>query len=178
MANTIGPLAAGSSHSKWNNKMSRSFSRPSAFAEFLVGLSARIESAEHEGLKKAVDFLCEETKALIGHDQAEWKPLSEATIGGFHHPLAGYIEGKVEQGYGANEPLLRKGGLRDSFRSVVDGNTGTVGSDSMVAVWQEMGTPNAFYPIPPRPILGTAFVQKGKAAVEKIADALGHSIQG
>lgn len=92
----------------------------------------------------------------IGHPQNGWEPLSSATIEGFHLPSGRYIPGKDELGYGGPpdfDPLLREGDLRASIEVSVDGLRGIVGSAERTALWQELGTPGARYPIPPRPFL-------------------------
>lgn len=98
-------------------------------------------------------------KEMIGTYQPGWEPLSEATLEGFHHEYGFFIPGKIELGYAPpDNPLLRTGGMRDSITSEADGNTGIIGSDDKVMLWQEMGTPDAIYPIPPRPVLAKAMM--------------------
>jgi len=93
----------------------------------------------------------ERAKGYIGHEQDEWAPLSGATIEGFRHEYGFWIPGKRELGYSPPdyEPLLRSGQMRESIEGVADGLTGIIGSADKVMLYQEMGTPNARYPIPP-----------------------------
>jgi phage gpG-like protein len=60
--------------------------------------------------------------------------------------------GSRKQGIFADEPLLRTGELRESIEKHVERHEAVVGSDSKVAVAQELGTTT----IPPRSFLGAA----------------------
>lgn len=96
----------------------------------------------------------------LGPDAPAWEPLSGATLYGFHHPRAGWIAGKEDLGYSPpDRPLERTGELRESISGVAIGHTGIVGSPSKKMLWQEMGTPGADYPIPPRPVLARAVIE-------------------
>lgn len=100
----------------------------------------------------------ERAAAMIGHDQPGWRDLSPATLYGFVHPLAGWIPGKITLGYASeaeHRPLERTGALARSIEGTAEGLLGVIGSADPVALYQEMGTPNARYPIPPRPFLAT-----------------------
>lgn len=148
-----------------------------AFVKHLQTLRAKVAVAEHSGLERGAKMIEKEAKDSIGHYQnasgpfPAWTPLSSATLEGFHHPLAGYIPGKEQLGYAPpDNPLLREGGLRESYTHHVDGHEAVVGSNEENAVWQEMGTPNALYPIPPRSILGGAAVRKAEAVVKEVAE--------
>jgi hypothetical protein len=113
----------------------------------------------------------ERAKGYIGHEQDEWAPLSGATIEGFRHAYGFWIPGKRELGYSPPdyEPLLRSGQMRDSIEGVADGLTGIIGSADKVMLYQEMGTANALYPIPPRPVLALALMN----SVPDIVDGCG-----
>jgi hypothetical protein len=89
--------------------------------------------------KKAKEKIGEYQKAAGPF--AAWASLSPATI-----------DDRVYQGYTPDDPLLRTGEMRDSIEHKVIGNEGHVGSDSDIAVWQELGTPS----IPARSFLGGA----------------------
>lgn len=132
---------------------------PTSFAAHLVGMMARMKAEEHHILERAAQIVEKEAKAEIGHLQGQagpfvaWAPLAESTIEGWRgHP------GKAELGFSPPDydPLLRSGDMRDSIEHVVIGDTAHVGSDSMVAVWQELGTVN----VPPRSFLGGAAVRR------------------
>jgi hypothetical protein len=117
-------------------------------------LSALVETVVTQAAVRA--------RSYIGTKQEEWEPLSTATIFGFRHPAAGWIVGKSDRGFGGPdyEPLSGDtGDLENSISSEVDGWAGIVGSDSKVGLYQEMGTANAMYPIPPRPFLAKALLE-------------------
>lgn len=140
--------------------MTTNFSSCRAFGRFLRTVSAEIPEAQTHGLRDASLIMQKEAKAEIGtYAQAAgpfpaMAPLSEATLEGFHHPLAGWIPGKLES-Y-PEDPLLRQGVMRDSIEAAHDHRQAVVGSDDEVALWQEMGTSGALYPIPPRSFIGRA----------------------
>lgn len=116
-------------------------------------------------------------KAMIGRDNAEWPPLAESTM-----------RQREELGFAPDLPLLRTGHLRDAIETEVEAAIGggkaavgvhdrIVGGGSRadpernigdVAVWMELGTPDAPNPIPARPFLTTG-------AIEEM-DAVGHAI--
>lgn len=132
------------------------------FIGFLAGAHERIEDATHRGLEKAARIIESEAKAEIGTYQgqagpfAAWQELADATKAD-----------RVAQGFKENDPLLRTGDMRDSIGHVVSGHEAAVGSDSDIAVFQEMGTSK----IPPRSFLGGAAFRKA----EDVAKVLGHS---
>lgn len=144
------------------------------FASFLSTLAWEIEVAEQEALKKAAELIEREAKAEIGHYQTaagpfpEWDPLSGATL-----------RGKEAHEYAPpDNPLLQEGDLRDSIKSAVSDHEAVVGSDSEIAVYQEMGTPDAVYPIPARSFLGRAAFRKELEVVEGIGGAIAAAIAG
>ena len=129
------------------------------FAAHLAGMVAKVGLADHEILERAAVIVEREAKAEIGHRQGAagpfkaWDPLAQTTIEGFKgHP------GKAELGFSPPDydPLLREGDMRDTIEHVVIRNTAHVGSNSMVAVWQELGTSK----MEPRSFLGGAAVRK------------------
>lgn len=83
-------------------------------------------------------------KQAIGTYEFGWPQLAASTQAD-----------REAKGYPANEPLLREGELRASIESQTEltpyGAEGVVGSASMIAVYQEMGTSRG---IPPRSFLG------------------------
>lgn len=126
-------------------------------------LSARRCEAELTGIVAAVvTQAAVRARGYIGKQQEEWAPLSTATIFGFFHPAAGWLPGKEARGFARPdyEPLLGDTGfMRDSISTAVEGLRGIVGSDDKVALYQEMGTQTALYPIPPRPFLAKALME-------------------
>lgn len=120
-------------------------------AAHLGKVIAVLPMAEHEALEKSCELVEAEAKAEIGNYQgaagpfAAWAPLAESTL-----------DDKERKGFGVPDPLLRTGDMRDSIEHVVGGRSGFVGSDSDIAVYQEIGTAK----IPPRSFLGHAAVTK------------------
>lgn len=125
------------------------------FAKFLGEMAEKAEEPAHRELDKAARIVQRRAKKDIGHYQqntgpfASWAPLAASTIAD-----------KQRQGYAPpDSPLLREGNLRDSIERRVEGNEAVVGSDSEVAVFQELGTQT----IPPRSFLGVAAFQEAEA---------------
>ena len=90
-------------------------------------------------------------KEKIGEYQDEagpfvaWAELAESTKAD-----------RTRQGFPEDEPLLRTGEMRDSIEHQVEVPVAQVGSNSDIAVYQELGTQH----IPPRSFLGGAAVEK------------------
>lgn len=120
--------------------------------------AAALESDLSDVVVNVIERSVVRAKGYIGHPQDGWAPLSEATIEGFRHERGFWITGKRELGFSPPdyEPLLRTSQMRGSIAGAVEGLRGIVGSPDKVAVYQEMGTPGARYPIPPRPFLARA----------------------
>jgi hypothetical protein len=109
--------------------------------EFLAEIPA-IERDLHATGPKIIEQACKivqkKAKAAIGKEHEMWPPLAESTIADKQH-----------HGFPTPKPLLRTGEMRDSIQYTVHGLQGAVGSDSPVAVAQELGTSH----IPPRSFL-------------------------
>lgn len=121
-----------------------------------AGLATEVHHHAHHALEKAAEAVAAEAKAEIGHYQGEagpfvaWAELADRTK-----------DDRVRHGYAENEPLLREGTLRDSIHHKVEmtgiaSGEAHIGSDSPIAVYQELGTSR----IPPRSFLGGALVRK------------------
>jgi phage gpG-like protein len=79
-------------------------------------------------------------------------------------------EAKAELGFAPpDNPLLRTGELAESIEVTADRDEAEIGSNEDIAVYQEMGTPDARFPIPARSFLGGAAVRKG----DEVADLIG-----
>jgi hypothetical protein len=132
-------------------------------------VAAHLETMARGGLNEQLEEMVgvvigrsvERAKGYIGHQQESWPELSSATIEGFHHELGFWIKGKRELGFSGPDyqPLERSGQLRESYSGFAEGLMGVLGSDDRVALYQEMGTPNARYPIPPRPVCALAIME-------------------
>jgi hypothetical protein len=124
------------------------FPNIAAYIAYLETRPAAMEAAAPTGIKAACDVVLEATRENIGvyqrsdtHPFEEWPELSEATKAD-----------RLAHGYSENDPLLRSGGMRDTYEISVAGTHGAVGSDDMIAFWQEFGTTS----IPARSHVGMA----------------------
>lgn len=127
---------------------------------------AKIALAVHEeeksSLERATKLLQTKVKEKFGEYQpvagpfVAWAELAESTK-----------QDREQQGYPEDEPLLRSGDLRDSVERAVRDLEGFVGSNSDIAVYQELGTKN----MPPRSVFGSAAVEN----MGKVAQIVGES---
>lgn len=151
----------------------RSFTDLGVFGAYLQAKVAEVHHAQQMGLHDAGDIIEHEAKARIGTYQGATGPFPAWA------ELADYTKAERERlGFTPNDPLLRTGEMRDSIGLTLTEDKVVVGSDSPIAADQEMGTPGARRPIPPRPFLGPAAFAKGHEAVDAIAQAVGRSIAG
>jgi hypothetical protein len=113
----------------------------------LLGFISHLEHVEHNMhkigpgiIRQACEMVAAQARSAIGKQHEMWPALAPATIAD-----------RVNKGFAANEPLLRTGALRDSIQwtTSASGMEGAVGSNSPIAVWQELGTSR----IPPRSFL-------------------------
>jgi hypothetical protein len=89
-------------------------------------------------IKRACEIVEKKAKSAIGKEHEMWPDLAPSTI-----------VDKQAQGFPTPKPLLRTGEMRESIGHVAIGNEGYVGSNSPIAVYQELGTKH----IPPRSFL-------------------------
>lgn len=138
-----------------------------SLASTFAALAVEIEQEVHEALHKVGEMVRDEAKDELGTYQgaagptAAWSPLAESTKAD-----------RVAKGYPEDEPLLRSGDLRDSITYEVEGDTVSIGSDSDVAVYQELGTAT----IPPRSFLAGAAYRKEPEIVAEIGAAVEHKL--
>jgi hypothetical protein len=136
----------------------REFNSFLQFAEHLMVLGLANHVVEHRILEHACVEIEARAKEKIGEYQgaagpfSAWAPLAQATI-----------DDRVASGYSPDQPLLREGDMRDSIEHKVSGHEGHVGSDSDVALYQELGTSS----IPPRSFLGGAAFELAPKIVEE-----------
>lgn len=149
-------------------------------AEFFFASAARVEEEMNLVVATVIEDAAERARSYIGQPQTgwpmAWAPLSSATVEGFRHWQGFWIAGKQDLGYGGYEaPLLRSGEMRDSIETNVVGTWGEVGSNEKKALYQEMGTPGADYPIPPRPFLAKGLMDASytiEPMIEKVCITL------
>jgi hypothetical protein len=127
----------------------------------ILGFVAELKAVDHDLealgpkiIERACQIVQKKAKAAIGKEHDLWAPLAESTI-----------RDKAAHGYKTPAPLLRTGEMRDSIEYTVHGNEGCVGSDSEIAVYQELGTSR----IPPRSFL----VSSAIASEDKIHRMVG-----
>ena len=124
----------------------------------MAAAAVDIEVAKHAALEEACQLVEERAKSLIGHPHASWPPLRPETIA--HKD-------------GVNTPLLETGEMRNSIEHTVIGKSGFVGSNSDIAVYQELGTSRG---IPPRSFLGLGAALEGPAVAKVVAGTVGGAI--
>ncbi len=131
--------------------MSGTLSISAAIAR-LGTMAAAARAAQRPAMARACAIVQREARDAIGHgEQAHgpfpaWPALAEATQ-----------RERVREGFTPDAPLLRSGSLRESIGVAVadsgrGGVEGVVGSESEVAVFQELGTAR----IPPHAFLGAS----------------------
>jgi hypothetical protein len=126
------------------------------FAAFLTGIVVESDHLNREALKEGCKVLQEESKRVIGTYDYGWQQLAEATK-----------KDRVSKGYPENEPLLRTGAMKESIEfTVINAHEAEVGSDSDIAVYQELGTST----IPARSFLAGAASDKEKEIVTILAE--------
>ena len=135
-------------------------------ASILTKAAMVIPMASREAVEKAADIVLEQIRSEPGEYQtgagpfASWSPLAPSTL-----------EDKARHGWPSPSPELRSGDLRDSYeKTIVSNHEAHVGSNSDIAVWQELGTKN----MPARSIIGLAGAKKEK----EIYDATGRLFYG
>lgn len=141
----------------------RNFSNLQQFANYLSQRSL-VLAASYSALDMIGRLVRDRAQAKIGTYQNSsggfpgWPELSEYTKAE-----------RVALGFSENEPLYRRGELRDSIRYEVDASLRfvTIGSDLDKALWNEVGTTIA----PPRPFLGPAAFESR----DEIANIVGHA---
>lgn len=127
------------------------FGDMASFAAHLTTMAVAVKKSEREILDRIGKQVKKRAKGKIGEYQdavppfAGWAELADSTKAD-----------RAKQGYPEDEPLLRSGDMRDSIGHKVQGNEVTIGSDSNIAVYQELGTEH----IPPRSFLGGAMAEE------------------
>ncbi len=147
----------------------REFSSLADFAFHLAGLHAKVEHRIHESMVEAAPLIEAEAKAELGTYQgaagpfAAWQALADVTVAE-----------RARAGVKPNDPLLISGELRDSIHHQVEGAEAAIGSDSDVAVYQELGTEH----IPARSFLGHAAVVKGPEVARILGEGVVSALVG
>ena len=121
-----------------------------AAAAFFRAAVSELDEAQKVGLEKAAVIVETASKAAIGDpgNGFGWPPLAQSTLAR----------------KAANTPLYETGKLQSSISHVVDGNRATIGTDSLIGVYQMLGTSRG---IPPRDFLMPAVMQN-KEEIEAV----------
>lgn len=119
-----------------------------SFARLLTTMAVTTV-VEKRGLEKAAVIIETEAKRVIGTYDYGWAPLKAETIA---------------RKANGDTPLLETGEMRDSIEHTVQGRKAEIGSNSDIAVYQELGTAK----IPARSFLAGAAVHKGHEAAKEI----------
>lgn len=144
--------------------MTKTFNSFAGFAAELAGLVVAIDAARKEALERASQVIEKEAKRVIGTYDYGWKELAPSTQ-----------DTRASLGYDPDEPLLREGDLRSSIEhTIVSDKEAVIGSDSDVAVYQELGTAT----IPARSFLAGAASAKGKECAEILGQVVIESVFG
>lgn len=131
--------------------MSGTFSLGS-FGAQLALMATAITAHEKKGLEKAAVIVETEAKRVIGTYDYGWTPLAESTLAR----------------KSADTPLLETGEMRDSIEHMLAGRSAFVGTNSEIAVYQELGTAK----IPARSFLAGAAIHKGHEAAKAVASEI------
>jgi len=147
----------------------REFTSFAEFATFLGALVLQERKAETRALETVARLLQSRAKAKFGEYQPEagpyvsWAELAESTKAE-----------RVRLGFPENEPLLRRGDLRDSIERQVELGETQVGSNDDIMVLQELGTAR----MPPRSVLGTTAVENAEEVVRIIGERVYLTLAG
>ena len=136
------------------------------FAEFVAhDLPHDVQRARERALEVGAQIIQKEARRVIGTYDYGWEQLAESTQAD-----------REKKGYPANEPLLRSGEMRDSihYQIIAKGHLAEIGSDSDVAVYQELGTST----IPARPFLAGAAVKTEKQIKKVVRQMVGGAVAG
>lgn len=120
------------------------------FSEILEKAALRVRPELIKGTKEVVEAVAIEAQSYLGHYQAGWKSLAASTLAD-----------KAAKGLPSPSPLLRTGHMQATIESRAEadgtGAMGVVGSNNLIAKYQELGTSK----MPPRPFLSLAMSRAG-----------------
>ena len=110
------------------------FTSLAALGRHFGRLALEGEAVTNRVTEKVADIVKQDAQVKIGVYQEAagqfpaWAPLADSTVAD-----------RISKGFSPLEPLLRTGELRDSIETHVEGAEATVGSASMIALYQEQG---------------------------------------
>jgi len=166
----------------------REFPNIGEFLKFAERLPVDAKAAVEIGVEVGTRMIWKEARSELGHYQrdqfhgAPWAELADATK-----------EEREYLGYPPNDPLYRQGLLHDYTRMSTEENMGRVGVPSVmvqheyrerevdigdVAMWQELGTPDARNPIQARSFLGHSAAKMKDLVVNAISGRFVWALRG
>jgi hypothetical protein len=137
----------------------KEFTSFGGFALHLLLIEAAQIELERHALETAAEQIEAAAKAKIGDYQGQagpfsaWQSLADSTK-----------DQRVDAGYPEDEPLLRSGEMRDSIEHKIGVHEAYIGSNSDIALYQELGTEK----IPARSFLGGAAFEQAPKIVEEL----------
>lgn len=120
-------------------------------------------AAAHHALERSAVLVEKTAKGKLGTYQPGWANLAQSTL-----------DDKANKGYPTPSPLLRDAAMRESIEHQVSGLEAQVGSNSQIAVWQELGTSK----MPPRSFLALSASEKAHEIVDIVGEAVFLSLCG
>ena len=149
----------------------REFKSIAEMAAFFTVAAEAQALMERRALSKAAGVVQRHAKRKIGKYQPQagefvgWAELAESTK-----------SDRERKGFSEDDPLLRTGELRESIQVAMstDGTEAQIGSNSDIAVYQELGTVK----MPPRSFLGSAMVEKLDEVKEIISGSVKAALLG
>lgn len=152
------------------------FASPESFEQFVLGaVVPAVEEAAAVGLKAAAELVRDEAKAAIGEYHGAQGAATGSITFAWARLAPATVEEKTRLGYAPpDHPLLRTGEMRSSIEASSEGLSAAVGSDSKVALYQEVGTKH----VPPRPFLALAAHENVEKIGALVAEAVMKAIGG
>ena len=134
------------------------------FAKFIQAeLGEGVEHAKETALELGARAIQHEARRVIGTYDYGWPELAPATQAD-----------REKKGYAPDEPLLRDGTLRDLIKyTVISKEEAEIGSNSDIAVWQELGTSS----IPARSFLAGAAAHEARAVAHAMGDLVAAAVE-
>jgi hypothetical protein len=105
------------------------------------------EAVTHHITEQAAQIVEKDAKARIGSYQDAAGPF-----GAWANLAPSTVDDRIRKGFTPDDPLLRTGGLRDSYGHKTQGAMAVVGSPSLIALYMEQGNSK----MPARAVVGPA----------------------
>ncbi|ANA13383.1 HK97-gp10 family putative phage morphogenesis protein [Acetobacter oryzifermentans] len=148
--------------------MAREFTEQ-GFLDYLASAPVRLEAQLKTAMKHEASHLQKEAREEVGHYQEAagpfpaWSPLADSTM-----------DDRIRKGFTPDDPGLRTGAMRDSYKASVEGNKIVLGSTSNAAQWFEEGTIKQ----PPRPVIGPAIFRNTETITRHLTESISAAMAG